>query len=343
MKLYLHEYSLPLKHRFTIARESKSDVQTLIVELSDGRDCGFGEATCNDYYGATIENMKACLESVRPVVESFNPLVPPRLWQTVSQQLEGHSFALGALDEAAHDLWGKQHGIPLYRLWANPQEQRPESSYTLGIDSVAKMVAKLQEMPDWPVYKIKLGTADDLEIVQELRKHTKALFRIDANCGWTPDDAVLKSRELQPLGVEFIEQPVAADDYDGARYVFQHAAIPLIADESCVTEADVARCQNCFHGINIKLSKCGGFTPALRMIRQARDLGIKVMGGCMTESTVGISALAQLLPLLDYVDMDGATLLAKDIATGAVVDRGICYYPDRDGTGAQLTGGGGIV
>jgi L-alanine-DL-glutamate epimerase-like enolase superfamily enzyme len=198
------------------------------------------------------------------------------------------------------------------------------------------MVEKLAEFPGWPVYKIKLGTARDLEIVRALREHTSATFRVDANCGWTADETIRNSRALKELNVEFIEQPLPADRWDDMRRVVAESALPVIADESCIVEGDVDRCAGHFHGINIKLVKCGGLTPARRMIARARQLKLQVMVGCMTESTVGISAIAQLLPLLDYVDMDGAVLLASDIATGVTLDHGVCRFPDVPGNGVRL-------
>jgi L-alanine-DL-glutamate epimerase-like enolase superfamily enzyme len=165
------------------------------------------------------------------------------------------------------------------------------------------------------------------------------VFRVDANCAWTVEQTIEYSRELAELGVEFIEQPLAADQWEGMCRVVQESMLPVIADESCQVEADVDRCQGHFHGINIKLCKCGGLTPARRMIQRARELNLRVMVGCMTESTVGISAIAQLLPLLDYVDMDGALLLREDIATGVTVQQGRCLYPDRPGHGVELLSG----
>jgi L-alanine-DL-glutamate epimerase-like enolase superfamily enzyme len=215
-------------------------------------------------------------------------------------------------------------------------DKTPASNYTVGIDAIDVMVAKLNEFPGWPIYKIKLGTDRDLEIVRELRRHTTATFRVDANCGWTAEQAIAYAPELKSLSVEFIEQPLKADRWEDLRRVRENSVLPIIADESCIVESDVARCHGVFHGINIKLVKCGGLTPARRMIAEARRLGLSVMVGCMTESTVGISAIAQLLPLLDYVDMDGAVLLAKDIADGVRLDRGRCLYPDRPGNGVTL-------
>jgi L-alanine-DL-glutamate epimerase-like enolase superfamily enzyme len=172
-----------------------------------------------------------------------------------------------------------------------------------------------------------------------LRNHTDALFRVDANCGWTADQTIEFAPALKKLGVEFIEQPLPPEDVEGAKRAFEGSVLPLIADENCIVESDVERCAGRFHGINIKLTKCGGLAPARRMVTRARQLGLQVMAGCMTESTVGISAIAQLLPLLDYVDMDGAVLIAKDIATGVRLDHGKCIYPKANGNGVELIDG----
>lgn len=336
MQLRLHRFELPLRHVFTISRESIRTQPTLIVELElDGRR-GYGEATTNAYYGATLDEMTEALEAIRPRLATAKLDDPARLWDELHPALAAHPFAHCALDQAAYDLWGKLRGQPVYRLWGLHADRLPLTNFTIGIDTVERMVEKMNEMPGWPIYKIKLGTAHDLEIVAQLRRHTEATFRVDANCGWTADETIRNSRELVELGVEFIEQPLPADRWDDMQRVFAESALPVIADESCIVPADVARCAGYFHGINIKLVKCGGLTPARRMIAEARELGLRVMTGCMTESTVGISAIAQLLPLLDYVDMDGALLLARDIATGVTIEKGACRYADEPGNGVRL-------
>ena len=336
LKLRLHHFDLPLRHVFTISRESISVQPTLIVELSDGEHRGFGEATANAYYGATVERMAADLRSLQDEIEAHSSSDPESLWDQMSLRLADDFFALCALDQAAHDLHGKLKNKPLHQIWGQTLDQCPVSNFTIGIDRVEVMIEKLQEVPGWPVYKIKLGTAQDLEIIEALRKHTDATFRVDANCGWSAQETIDNSARLADLGVEFIEQPLPADDWEGQRRVFENSSLPSIADESCILEADVAACEQAFHGVNIKLVKCGGLTPARRMIRDAKSRGLKVMVGCMTESTVGISAIAQLLPELDYVDMDGAALLSKDIARGATVVRGRCQFPTGNGSGAEL-------
>ena len=336
MKLRFHEFDLPLRHAFTISRSSHRVQKTLIVELREGGLAGYGEATVNPYYGFSVESMKGALESVRPALEGRSIDDPAGLWAELNPRLADNPFAQCALDEAAHDLWGKVRGKPVYLLWGLTADRLPPTNYTIGIDAIDVMIAKLREFPGWPVYKIKLGTADDLEIVRALRRVTDSPFRVDANCGWRVDETIRNARELQTLGVEFIEQPLPADDWAGMKRARAESPLPLVADESCQREADVDCCDGHFDGVNIKLVKCGGLTPARRMIDRARRLGMKVMVGCMTESTVGISSIAQLLPLLDYVDMDGPLLLAQDIATGVSIDNGQAVYADENGCGVRL-------
>lgn len=338
MKLTIRSFDLPLKHPFTISRETTTIQPTVIVELSENGFAGFGEATTNAYYGVTTESLKNDIESVRIELEgiSLTHISAEALWAVLKARLSEQPFALCAIDQAAHDLWGKLHGKPVYEMWGLSIDDVPSSCFTIGIDSIDKMIAKLKEMPGWPIYKIKLGTKQDVEIIEALRQHTDAAFRVDANCGWTVDETLQNVSGFEKLGVEFIEQPLPADNWTGYRRLFEESALPILADESCILERDVDRCVNHFHGINIKLVKCGGLTPARRMIANAKEHGMSVMVGCMTESTVGISAIAQLLPLLDYVDMDGAALLAIDIASGAYLDKGVCRFPDVAGTGVSL-------
>lgn len=336
MQLYLHPFALPLRHTFRISTGEVSVQETLIVELRDGGISGFGEATVSGTFGITMASMVDLLEANRGRIESSSFTDPAAWWADLDPVLQANRFAQCALDEAAHDLWGKRLGKPVYELWGLTLDRIPHSNFTIGIDTVEVMVAKLKEMPDWPIYKIKLGTDRDLGIIRELRRHTSAPFRVDANTDWSGDELLRNAPQLCDLGVEFIEQPLKRDQWEEMRRVKPLSALPLMADESCQMESDVEKCQGAYHGINIKLVKCGGLTPARRMIAHARKLGLRVMCGCMTESTVGISAIAQLLPLLDDVDLDGAALLAKDCADGVKVERGIAKFPQRAGTGVEL-------
>lgn len=335
MKVHLRKYTLPLKHTFSISRESHDFQDTMIASLSLNGKTGYGEATSNPYYKITADSMIAEIMAIKTEIENFE-FTRPEIFHAFLVNKGLSNFAICSLDLAAHDLYGKLMGKPLHEIWCTSTAHYPITNYTIGIASIDVMLAKMQEMP-WPIYKIKLGTEDDVAIVRELRSHTDATFRIDANCAWTAKETIYNAPLLKELGVEFLEQPLKADDWSGMEEVMHHSVLPIMADESCIVENDVEKCALHFSGINIKLTKCGGLTPALRMIRKAKNLGIKVMVGCMTESTVGISAIAQLLPQLDYVDMDGALLLKNDIATGVTIEPdGKVIFPKRAGSGVSL-------
>jgi L-alanine-DL-glutamate epimerase-like enolase superfamily enzyme len=335
MKLEILPYKLPLKHTFTIAHQSRDVQDTLIVRLSSGDKYGLGESTTNPFYGISLKNMQACLEETKAELTSIDVIHPEELWKIVEPFFEGNPFAQCALDMAAWDLYAKQQGKKLYELLDLDPQNIPVTNYTIGIAPISKMIDKMKEQ-QWPLYKIKLGTEHDMEIIRALRKHTDAAFRIDANCAWNAEQAISYSHELADLNVEFMEQPLAKDDFEGMKKVYRESALPVIADESCIIEADVAKCYGFFHGINVKLVKAGGITPGLRMLKEARALGMKTMVGCMTESSIGISAIAHIAPLLDYVDMDGAMLLSEDIADGVKIYDDHVAFPDRNGTGALL-------
>lgn len=335
MQLIIRAYDLKLKHTFTISRQSFDVKPTMIVELKDGELSGYGEASENPYYHKTISNMVSDLTRCKKVIESTKNETPEEFWEKMDVYLKDDMFALCALDLAYNDLYARKKGVKLYKLWNYNIDKNPLSNYTIGIDTIEVMVAKMKETP-WPIYKIKLGTKDDITIVKELRKHTDAIFRIDANCAWTADETIKNAIKLKELGVEFLEQPLPAEDIEGSKKVFLKSVLPIIADESCQVESDVEKCHNLFHGINIKLVKCGGLTPARRMLNKAKELQMKTMVGCMTESSIGISAIAHLLPELNYVDMDGAMLLSKDIASGTTMDFGKILYANENGSGVKL-------
>jgi L-alanine-DL-glutamate epimerase-like enolase superfamily enzyme len=336
MKVAYKAFNLPFRYPFTISKGTKTHQPSLIVRLENFGVVGYGEAPAITYYNIPVEKMIADLEQKKQFVEKFAFTDPERYWHYLHHLFPQNNFLVCALDIAAWDMYGKTRQQPLYKLWGLDLQKMPATDYTIGIDTIEKMVAKMQEKP-WPIYKIKLGTSQDIEIVTALRKHTDALLRVDANAAWTVDEALQKLPALKDLGVEFVEQPLAKDDWEGMKRLFDQSPLPLIADESCVIETDVQKCNGHFHGINIKLTKCSGITPARRMIAHARTLGMQVMVGSMNESTIGSAAIAQLNPLLDYVDMDGPLLLAEDIATGLQFDYGKATGSDAPGLGITLT------
>ena len=330
MKLHLHRFQLETKTPFKLSRVTYNVRELLVVELEEDGFSGFGEASDHSFYDVKIEEIWEVLENLKPIIEAYEFDTPEQFWEEMNSYLKDHSFAQCALDVAAHDLFGKKMGKPLYELWGLKLENLPITDYTVGIDTPEKMVEKMRAKP-WSVYKIKLGVPEDLEIMKALRAATDVPFRIDANCGWTVKEAIEKSVELKKLGVEFIEQPLRGGEFDEMKDVYEKSALPVFADESCVSESDVKKCVGRFHGINIKLMKCGGLTPARRMIEEARKLGLQVMAGCMMESSIGISAVAQLLPLLDYIDMDSILLIKKDIAEGVkILENGEVVFPEEN-------------
>lgn len=337
MKVELHRVELPLEHAFTIARGTRSVQRSLIVDVEHEGVHGYGEATEHAYYGVTLDSLADSVENVRSLIETTSWQSAEEMWLKLHSKLTDDMFALSAIDGAVHDLSGKLAGRSTFDMLGLQWNDFPLSSYTIGIDTIESMVSKLRQRSGWSIFKIKLGGDDDIEIVKRLRYESSATFRVDANCSWNVDETVRNSHALKSLGVEFIEQPLSANAMNEEhRQVYEQSSLPIIADESCLVESDVESCNGLFHGINVKLSKCGGVTAGFRMLQRARELGMKTMIGCMVESTVGISAAAQLLPLLDYADLDGAELLTSDVADGVVVINGKVQLPNRFGNGVEL-------
>lgn len=337
MKLTIEVLDSPLSRPFTISRGAITSQRTVIVRLETSVGVGYGEVNESDYYGHSVESIVESIESVRSKVESCSLTSGDQLWRELHETLAEDLFALSALDIAAHDLYSKSVGRCCYETlglsWSDP----PASSLTLSVGTPDQVVEEFKLNPGWGIYKLKLGTAQDLEVVAALREHTDAVIRIDANCAWSSRETVDKSQRLLELGVEFIEQPLPPDAPPSEHaWVLAESALPIIADENCCVPTDVRRCVGFFHGVNIKLCKCGGLTPAVQMLREARSLGLRTMVGCMVESSIGISASAQLLPLLDYCDLDGALLLASDPAVGVSVEQGVISLPRRSGCGGIL-------
>jgi L-alanine-DL-glutamate epimerase-like enolase superfamily enzyme len=324
VELHFWEQSLPFEYPFTISNgRTKTHQHSLMVRLSLGNWEGFGEAPAIVYYHVTVEDMMEKLEKQRKLIEKFALIDPARFWHFLHHLFPNDPFLVCALDMAGWDLWGQMKKQPLHRLWGtewnttgnnsdsnNTITLPPICDYTLGIDPIEKMVEKMKDHP-WPIYKVKVGTEYDIEMITALREHTNHPIRVDANAGWTTEEALLKIPALANLGVELVEQPLAKDNWEGMAQLKKQAILPLFADESCVMEKDVAICAPYFDGINIKLTKCSGLTPALRMIQEAGSLGLKVMMGSMNESVIGSAAIAQFLPQLDYVDMDGPLLMTE--------------------------------
>jgi L-alanine-DL-glutamate epimerase-like enolase superfamily enzyme len=335
LRLEVELLQLRTKHPFVIARGGQSDYRTVWVRLTDkdGQE-GWGEAAPSKFYGETADSALAALTFYGTALpdDPFNLEDAERRWETM---LRGNAAARAALSAALHDLVGKRLGIPVYRMWGLDPCKAPKSTFTIGLDAPERIRAKVHEAEEYPVLKVKLGTDRDVDILRSIREVTDKELRVDANCGWTVKGTLRMLPVLEELGVTVLEQPLPPEDLDGLQTITAQAGIPVIADESCKTAADIPPLVGRVDGINIKLAKCGSLREALRMIAIARAHGLMVMVGCMIESSLGITAAAHFTPLVDIVDLDGAALLSNDPFTGATIDGGQVSLPSGPGLGVK--------
>jgi L-alanine-DL-glutamate epimerase-like enolase superfamily enzyme len=335
VKIQHKTISLSFKHPFVISKVSKTQQPIFLVELDHFGIKGYGEAPAISYYNISTEKMVEDLEKKKMFIEKFAFSDPERFWHFLHHLFPDNSFLVAALDMAGWDLYGKIKRKQLHELWNLNKVTAPSTDFTIGIDSIEMMIKKMKEMP-WPIYKIKVGFENDIETITELRKHTDAIFRVDANEAWDVEMALKKIPLLKALNVELVEQPLEKNNWEGMKILYEKSDLPLFADESCVQESDVEKCHHFFHGINIKLTKCSGLTPARRMIEKARQLDFKIMIGCMNETSIGTAAIAQLAPMVDFVDMDGTLLQIEKFGEGVVFEFGKILYNDIPGIGVNV-------
>lgn len=334
MKLTFSRYDLRLKYTFTISRSSRDVSPIVLTELEHDGIVGYGEASPSGRYGESIDTVQSFLSRV-DLSRFADPFQFEHILDYVDGLAPGHTAAKAAVDIALFDWIGKKLGLPLYRYWGLDKNRTPITSFTIGIDSPEVIEKKVREAEEYPLLKIKLGGDNDKEIMRAIRKVTKKTLRVDANEGWkTKELALERIKWLEQEGVEFIEQPMPAADLAGTAWLRERVSLPLIADENCVRLHDVPKLQGVFDGINIKLMKCTGIREAIRMIHTAKACGLKIMVGCMIESSVAISAAAQFTPLLDYADLDGHVLTTNDPFDGVKIVDGKLILPDRPGIGA---------
>src|SRR5688572_6641399 len=302
MRLRHEVVTVHTKRPFVIARGGSSEYRVVRVTATDADGAeGWGEAAPNRFYGESVESVAAALARFAPLFESADPWALENAEAAMNAAIGRNGSAKSAVSAALHDLAGKRLGVPLYRLWGLEPKNAPRSSFTIAIAaSRDELERRVLEAAQYPILKIKLGTDRDAEIIAAVRNAAPdKTLRVDANAAWTPKHAVRMIEVLVDAGVEILEQPVPAHDLEGLRYVRDRSPVPVIADESCVTASDIPRLIGAVDGINIKLSKCGGLREALRMIATARAHNLRVMAGCMVETSLGISAAAHLSPLLD--------------------------------------------
>ena len=335
LQLKYRQYDLAFEYPFALSKGLKTHQPTLILSLGLGRLTGYGEATEIGYYNVRIEEMIVSLEKNRTAIERYALNGPERFWHFLHHLLPGQNFLIAALDMAGWDLWAQLNRRPLYALIGLQWKNIPLTDYTIGINSPDEIRERVKEKP-YPIYKLKVGSLNDLAALEALREATDAVIRIDANEAWSLDDAKAILPHLERLGVELIEQPLHRDDREGMIALKELTQIPIIADEACREEKDAEACLELYDGINIKLAKCGGITPALNMIRAARKAGKKIMLGGMCETNVGATILAHLLPLANYADIDGPLLLKENVGQGLVYEQGLIRLPQVPGSGILM-------
>jgi len=321
---------------FVIARWGYAQHENVVVTVTDADGAtGMGEAAPNRYYGESVASVVAALERYATVLEQASAWSLEATERALLTAMRGNASARAAISTALHDLHARRLGAPLHRVWGLDPLDAPLSSFTIAIDDEAGLRQRVAEAAQYPVLKIKLGTERDEAIVRTVREAAPGkVLRVDANAAWTPRHAVHMAHVLRDQGVESLEQPVAAGDLQGLRFVRERSPIPVLADEACLTAHDVPRLAGACDGVNLKLAKCGSLREAIRLIHVARAHDLSVMAGCMIETSLGISAIAQLAPLLDAADFDGAALLESDPFSGASIAGGQIALPDAPGVGA---------
>lgn len=334
-------HDLPLSDDFTISRGTTeaAAVHTVSVTDDDGR-VGYGGASPSDYYGETPESVASALPNLFDVVKDVgDPHALQRIERRLRSTAPDQAAARAAVSIALHDLAARQHDEPLYRRWGYDAGSAPATSYTVGIADPETMAERAGRIVDagYPILKIKLGTGADRDRLDAVREAApNARIRVDANTAWTPDEAIDHLDWLADLGVEFVEQPVAADDFDGLARVRDASTIPIAADESCVTARDVPAVSAAVDIVVVKLMKCGGLRAAARQIAAAHAHGLDVMLGCMVESDASIAGACHLSPLVEYADLDGSLLLADDAFAGVPMPKGRIDLRESEGPGTGV-------
>ncbi|MDB6113172.1 MAG: murI [Lacunisphaera sp.] len=333
MKLRFQPYTLELKHAFTIANNSRTSTPAMLVEVEQDGIIGYGEAAMPPYLGENQDTAAAFLRQV-DLSRFPDPFQLEEVLPALDALAPGNTAAKAAVDIALHDWIGKKLGAPWHRIWGLDPAKTPVTSFTIGLDTPEIVRQKTREAAPYRIIKVKLGRDTDRMMIETIRSVTDTPITVDANQGWTDRNEALKKIEwLATQNVLFIEQPMPKAQIDDTAWLRARSPLPLIADENVQRLADVRKAHGVFDGINIKLMKCTGLREAHRMIILARALGLKVMLGCMTETSCAISAAAQLSPLVDWADLDGAVLIKNDLFTGATIVDGRVTLSDRPGIG----------
>ncbi len=333
MKLRFYTYNLKFRHSFSIAAGKRDFTPVVFLELEYESHVGYGESALPPYLPETQESVTNFLSLLD--LNSFpSPLETEKILAYVFSVSENDFAAKAAFDIALHDLVGKILNEPCYEIFRLQRENCPEAMFTIGMDTPLVILEKLNEAKDFNLLKIKLGGPFDKLIIETIRKETVKPICVDANQGWEEKEFALDMiHYLKEQGAIFIEQPLKKNKMEDAKWLKDQSPLPIIADESVQTFGDIEKIREAFHGINIKLMKCGGLNEAMKMIKYAKELDLKILIGCMSESSCGVSAAAQLAPLADWADLDGPLLISNDPFKGITYKNGQIVLNDLPGIG----------
>ncbi len=327
---------LRLSTPFRISRGMQNTASNVIVQIQYNEQVGYGEAAPDEYYGENQETVLACISTFAGNLGE-DPFLIEDIMSHLDHLIRLNPAAKAAVDMALYDLVGKMLNVPVYKLLGLNPKHTPHTSFTLGIDTPDNMAKKALLARDYPILKVKVGTKHDLDNLKAIREVSTATIRVDANTAWTPKEAITMITALAPYGIEFVEQPTSPRNLDGLRLIRENVPVPIIADESCVTIEDIPGLAACVDGVNFKLMKSNGITNVLKMIHVARAHNLRVMIGCMIESSLAITAAAHLTPLVDYADLDGHLLIDNDPYEGVKVVNGKLMLPNAPGLGVRKT------
>lgn len=333
LKLSYRPYELQLRHVFTVATNSRTTTPVVLTSIDYEGVTGFGEASMPPYLGESHESVLNFLSKVD--LEQFtDPFLMEDILAYVEGVMPGNYAAKASIDIALHDLTGKLLGQPWFRLWGLDPRKTPVTSFTIGIDTADVVREKTLEASAFRQLKIKMGRDNDKEMIDVVRSVTDVPVFVDVNQGWKDRNYALEmANYLSERGTLFIEQPMPKEQVDDIAWLTERSPLPIVADEALQTVSQLLGMNGIYSGINIKLMKCGGMHAAYKMITMARQMDMKILIGCMTETSCAVSAAAQLSPLVDWADLDGNLLISNDIYDGMTVVDGKIVLPDRPGIG----------
>lgn len=335
MKLSYYPHTIKLKDTFAIAAGSRNTTPAIMVEIEHNGLIGYGEASLPPYLEENQDSVINFLKNIHldkyADISDINLLLA-----NVDNSVPGNNAGKAAVDIALHDLWGKLNNLPLYKMLGVQIKKNLFTSLTIGISNPEDLEKKIESASDYKFLKVKLGSNRDKNIISSIRMYTDKPLFVDVNQGWTDKFLALDMINwLSEKNVLLVEQPLPKENLEDAKWLLEKTPIPIIADEAVQGFTDLEKIKDCYTGINIKLMKSGGIRNAYRMIKLARELNLKVMIGCMTETSCAISAASHLAPLADWIDLDGSELISNDLFEGMKIIQGEILIPDLPGIGAQ--------